>query len=178
MNLSEFRPTDYDEIAKLFTIVFSDSEGESEGLLIGKLARDLMNSTAPEDLFGFVVRDSTEIIGSIFFSRLAFANQISAFLLSPVAIHTDYQGQGIGQKLINYGINILKDNGVNLIFTYGDPDFYKKVGFKPISEELAKAPLKLKYPFGWLCQSLDGAKIEPIAGSSHCVPALNHPEYW
>jgi len=178
MNLSEFSATDSEEIEKLFTKVFSDSEGESEGLLIGTLVRDLVNSTAPDDLYGFLSMDNGKIIGSIFFSRLTFESMISAFILSPVAIHTDYQGQGIGQQLINHGINHLKGSGVELVFTYGDPDFYKRVGFEIISENIAKAPLKLKYPAGWLCQSLVGNRIEPIPGNSFCVSALNHPEYW
>lgn len=178
MIFSEFSPRDRDEIEALVTKVFSDSEGESEGLLIGKLVRELMISTAPEDLYGFVARDKSKIIGSIFFSRLSFESKISAFILSPVAIQTDYQGQGIGQQLINYGINHLKGNGIELVFTYGDPNFYAKVGFKHITEKVAKAPLKLTYPHGWLAQSLVKDKIEPIPGDSICVSALNRQRYW
>jgi putative acetyltransferase len=179
MNLAEYSSRDREEIEKLFTKVFSESEGSSEGLLIGKLAHDLMHSTDPEDLYGFIAVEDGQVIGSIFFSRLRFNNSESnAFILAPVAIHTDYQGQGIGQKLINFGIDYLKENGVDLVFTYGDPDFYNRVGFSPISEKIAKAPLKLTYPFGWLCQSLVGSEIEPITGNSHCVAALNHAEYW
>ena len=102
----------------------------------------------------------------------------STLLFYPRLLYTQTTKVGIGQKLINFGINYLKDNGVGLVFTYGDPNFYKKVGFKPISEKVVKAPLKLKYPAGWLCQSLVGNEIEPIAGNSYCVDALNHPEYW
>ena len=109
---------------------------------------------------------------------MSFQNEANAFLLSPVAIHTDYQGKGIGQKLITFGINHLKENGVNLIFTYGDPDFYSKVGFIPITEKIAKAPFTLTQPQGWLGQSLISDEIEPVAGDSYCVEALNKPEYW
>lgn len=178
MNLSKYNSSDSEKIKKLFTKVFSESEGQSEGLLIGKLVHDLMGSTDPKDFYGFTAKENGQIIGSIFFSRLILNSDVSAFILSPVAIHTDYQGQGIGQKLINFGINYLKESGVDLVFTYGDPNFYKKVGFKTISEKIVKAPLKLKYPIGWLCQSLGSNEIEPIAGNSYCVDALNHPEYW
>ena len=82
------------------------------------------------------------------------------------------------QKLINFGINRLKENGVRLVFTYGDPDFYSKVGFNIITEKIAKAPLKLTQPEGWLGQSLVSDEIEPIAGNSYCVEAFNKPEYW
>ena len=178
MNLLPYSPSNIEEIKQLFTKVFSDSEGQSEGLLIGNLAYDLMTSTDAQDLYGFVAIENEEIIGSIFFTRLTFESEVNAFLLSPVAIHTNYQGKGIGQKLINFGINHLKENGVGLVFTYGDSKFYSKVGFSLITEKLAKAPLKLTYPEGWLGQSLVSDEIEPITGSSYCVEALNKPEYW
>jgi len=109
---------------------------------------------------------------------LKFGNEVNAFLLSPVAIHTNYQGKGTGQKLINFGLNTLKENGVELVFTYGDPNFYSKVGFSLIAEKLVKAPLKLTYPEGWLGQSLISNDIEPIKGNSFCVEALNKPDLW
>ena len=182
MEISTYRSGDRDEIKQLFTKVFSDSEGQSEGqsegLLIGALVSDLFATTDDNDLYGFVVVDDKKIIGSILFSRLTFENGINAFLLSPVAISTDFQGQGIGQKLINFGLNTLKNNGVELAITYGDPNYYTKVGFRPITENLAKAPLKLSYPEGWLGQALVGNVIAPIAGNSKCVEAFNKPDIW
>jgi predicted N-acetyltransferase YhbS len=137
-----------------------------------------MTETDREDLYGFVAIQGGEIIGCIFFSRLTFENDISAFILSPVAIHTDHQGKGVGQQLIHCGIKRLKDEGVELVMTYGDPDFYSKVGFSPVKEETVRAPLRLTYPEGWLGQSLISDSVEPIAGHSSCVKALGKPEYW
>lgn len=179
MNISKYNSKDSEEIITLFTNVFTDSEGEEEGLLIGKLVRDLINTNSQEDLYGYVAKVGEKIIGCIFFSQLTFeSNNIIAFILSPVAIQSDYQKQGIGQKLINDGLSALKERGVELVFTYGDPGFYSKVGFKFISEEIAKAPLILSYPDGWLCQSLIDSEIKPIEGKSHCVAALNNQQYW
>ena len=178
MNLSIYDPNKSEEIKNLFTKVFSDSEGESEGVLIGNLAYELITETDPKDLYGFVATQDEKIIGCIFFSRLTFENDVRAFILSPVAVHTDHHGKGIGQKLINYGIKVLKEEGVELVMTYGDVNFYSKVGFKPISEEVVKAPLKLTYPEGWIGQSLISDTVAPIAGNSSCVKALNKPEIW
>ena len=80
--------------------------------------------------------------------------------------------------MINFGINQLKENAVRLIFTYGDCNFYSKVGFSLITEKIAKAPFKLSYPEGWLAQSLVSDEIEPIAGESYCVKELRKAEYW
>jgi putative acetyltransferase len=178
MELSTYNRSSIEEIKQLFTRVFSDSEGPSEGSLIGNLVFDLIESTDPKDIYGFVATENDQIIGSIFFTRLIFENGVNTFILAPVAIHTDWQGRGIGQNLIKFGIDHLKKEGVTLMFTYGDPNYYSKVGFSPITEKVAKAPLKLSQPEGWLCQSLVGREIKPIAGSSHCVEALNKAEYW
>jgi putative acetyltransferase len=171
-------PTQKDAIKTLFIETFSASEGESEGLLIGKLVDEMMATTAPEDLYGFVANDEEKIIAGIFFSRMSFEEEKNAFILSPVAVHPAYQRKKVGQRLINYGIEKLKDAKVELLFTYGDPNYYAKVGFQTISEDVIKAPLPLSYPHGWLAQSLGSDTIEPIKGKSQCVAALSKPEYW
>ncbi len=109
---------------------------------------------------------------------MTFESDVNAFLLGPVAIHTGYQRKGTGQKLINFGLHSLKKDGVELAFTYGDPNFYSKVGFALITEKIIKAPLELTYPEGWLGQSLLNNEIKPITGNSYCVEAINKPEYW
>ena len=173
-----YKATNIEEIKQLYTKVFADSEGPAEGELIGNLTNDIMTGTDAQDLYGFIATENEQIIGCIFFTRLTFQNGVNAFLLSPVAIHTSYQGKGIGQKLIDFGLNHLKENGVELVLTYGDVNFYSKVGFSLITENVVKAPLKLTYPEGWLGQSLVSDKIEPIAGNSYCVEAFNKPEIW
>lgn len=169
---------DTEVIRGLFTDTFTDSEGPSEGALIGNLAQELMTETEARDIYGFVAVEAEKTIGCIFFTRLTFENDINAFLLAPVAIHTDYQGQGIGQGLIGFGINKLKANGVELVMTYGDPRFYSKVGFKPVSEATINPPLQLSLPEGWLGQSLSGDSVKPVTGRPACVKAFNKPEYW
>ncbi len=178
MEISTYKSNNADEIEQLFIKTFSDSEGRSEGEVIGSLVRDIMDNTKANDLYGFIATENEQIIGSIFFTKMTFESGIHAFILSPVATHTGHQGKGVGQQLINFGLNALKENGVELAITYGDPDFYSKVGFGIITEQVVPAPLKLTYPEGWLAQSLIGDEIEPIAGRSHCVEALNKPEIW
>ena len=178
MKLSTYTPNNADEIEQLFIKTFSDSEGLSEGEVIGSLVRDFMASTDTCDLYCFIATENEQIIGSIFFSRMTFESGMNAFILAPVAIHTDHQGKGVGSKLIHFGLNALKESGVELVLTYGDPNFYSKVGFSVITEELVPAPLRLTMPEGWLAQSLVKDEIEPIAGKSYCVAELNKPELW
>jgi len=165
-------------IEGLFVSVFSESEGEQEGALIGKLVREMIATTDSRDLYGFVAFDGTLIVGAIFFSRLSFETDVDVFILAPVAVRSDYQGMGIGQALITHGLREMQRRGVSYVTTYGDPSFYSKVGFQPISHNEIAPPLELSQPEGWLGQSLAGNVIETIPGRCTCVRALDNPAYW
>ncbi len=178
MNFSLFDPSGTHDIVALFVSVFSASEGDDEGISIGDLVSNLITSTKPSDLIGCVATDSGNIVGCIFFSRFIVPSGQVAFILSPVAIDTKHQGSGIGQQLINFGLEYLRSQKVSLVFTYGDPVFYSKTGFEQISENVVKAPFPLSQPIGWLAQSLDGEHIQAMNGSSKCVEALSDPSYW
>ncbi|MBE9136420.1 N-acetyltransferase [Nodosilinea sp. LEGE 07088] len=178
----EFRPhepSDASAIEGLFISVFTRSEGEKEGVLIGNLANDLISSTDSQDLYGFVAVDRKQIVGAIFFSRLTFEKRdIDVFILAPVAVHSDHQGMGIGQALITHGLQEMQKSGVRFVTTYGDPTFYSKVGFQPLSQDVIAAPLELSQPEGWLGQSLTDDSIEAVPGLCSCVQALDNPAYW
>lgn len=166
-------------IEALFRDAFASSEGAEEGALIGGLAAAMMGGTPPEDLFVFSSLEGGTVLGAIMLSRLVYdADARTVFLLSPVAVHPERQGEGIGQGLIRHGLAEMGRAGVDLVMTYGDPAFYGKVGFRPISERFAKAPFTLSQPHGWLGAPLKGGEPAPLAGPSRCVEALNRPELW
>lgn len=178
VNYRSYRPDETPAIESFFTTVFANSETEAEGLMIGKLAKELIGGTKEGDLYGFVGEDRGSIVASILFSRLTFPADVSAFLLAPVAVHSDQQGKGIGQRLINHGLDKLRSESVGFAITYGDPGFYTRVGFSPISHEVILPPFVLSHPEGWLGQSLADVPIGSLAGKCSCVPAFNDPGYW
>lgn len=178
MKYSQFTVADKQRVVALFRQVFSDAEGEEEGQLIGQLVEDLISNTPAEDLCGFIAMDSHQLVGCVLFSRMIVSSGQSAFILSPLAVASSVQGKGIGQQLIRTGLAHLQAMAVELLFTYGDPAFYAKSGFKHISEEIVQAPYPLTQPIGWLGQSLTNQAIIAMQGRSHCVKALRDPQYW
>jgi predicted N-acetyltransferase YhbS len=178
MEFRAFKTSESLVIERLFSLVFSKSEGEQEGELIGSLVKEMIASTDPRDLYGFVADNGDQILGAIFFSRLSFETNIDVFILAPVAVHSDHQGMGIGQALIAYGLQKMQKKGVSYITTYGDLSFYSRVGFQPISRDDIAPPHELSQPEGWLGQSLIDDAIEKIPGKSRCVKALDNPAYW
>ena len=168
-----------DEIISLFNATFSASEGPDEGKVIGVLVKNLFETTKDKDLLVFLAWQEKELVGVIISSRLIYPkDERSVFILGPVAVATSWQRKGIGQALLTHGLNALREFGVDVAITYGDPNYYSKVGFKHITEEVAQAPLTLQQPDGWLAQPLNGHLLNPLKGPSHCVEALNDSIYW
>ncbi|MCG5517162.1 MULTISPECIES: GNAT family N-acetyltransferase [unclassified Ectothiorhodospira] len=166
-------------IIDLFHAAFAHAEGAEEGALIGNLVRHQMTDTTEPDLHVFLAKMDRAIVGGAIFSRLTYdQDDRCVFILAPVAVASERQGQGIGQKLLARGLEALRNAGVDVVLTYGDPNYYSRVGFKPISESLAPAPFTLKQPEGWLGQSLAGGEMAPLKGAPHCIPALNDPVFW
>ncbi|MGY3686260.1 GNAT family N-acetyltransferase [Vibrio coralliilyticus] len=178
MHYSLYHPSQAEEIKQLFLNTFSDSEGESEGLLVSNLAFDLMKNTEASKVEVYVATEESRIVGCILLSTMNFDSKASAYLLSPVAIATQHQGKGIGQALIGYALKELKEKGVELVMTYGDPNFYSKVGFQPVETSIIASPYPLTQPQGWLANSLNGAAFDTVFGKPVCVEVFNHPELW
>ncbi|MHB9958369.1 GNAT family N-acetyltransferase [Vibrio campbellii] len=175
--LSPYEGVMSSEMIALFTQTFSDSEGEVEGKTIGSLVGDLLSTTPERELKGFVAKQDERLISGVLFTPLRFENGEVGYLLSPMATLTECQGKGVGQALINFGLEQLKQQGIELVFTYGDPNFYLRVGFQQVTEAQFKAPHTLSFPHGWLAQSLAG-ELTPIQGTSYCVKGLDSPVYW
>ena len=178
MNFRTLDKNIQEPVTSLFTSVFSSSEGEIEGSLIGNLVSNLSSGIDNREVICFGAYEEETLIGAIFFTRLRFKEEIQVYMLAPVAVSTRHQGKGVGQALINYGLNELKSRSVAVAITYGDPSFYSKVGFHSLSENIIRAPLKLSMPVGWLGQSLTGGPIQPVNGRPTCVKEFNDPAYW
>jgi putative acetyltransferase len=167
------------EIVALFRDTFTASEGAEEGAVIGKLVTEFFATTREGDIWVFTAWEDGALAGAIIFSRLRYdQDDRSVFILAPVAVKTILQGRGIGQRLLTYGLNEIRKHGIDVAMTYGDPNYYTKVGFVPITEDQARAPLRLSFPHGWMAQSLTDRPLDPLKGPSHCVDALNSPDYW
>jgi putative acetyltransferase len=166
-------------LIKLFATTFTASEGPDEGALIGNLVRDLLAVTPIEDIRVFCAEDETNTIGAAIFTRLTYSEDPHiVFLLSPMAVAPGRQRRGIGQALLSHALEALRSEGIHIAITYGDPNFYGRVGFLPITEDQARAPLPLSLPHGWIGQSLTEEQMPVLRGPSTCVSALNRSDVW
>jgi len=168
----------YAEMSEVYKESFTTSEGAEEGTMIAKLAIQLFKSPV-NDCYPFCAIQDGNVVGAVIFSRLAYKNNDSSvFVLAPVAVSTKSQSQGVGKGLIEFGLSYLKDRSVSVVMTYGDPAYYSRVGFNPVSQEQITAPFALQYPEGWLGQSLTDSKLPVLDTECSCVEAFNNPIFW
>ena len=124
---------DYMEVEKLVRDSFWNvyRPGAFEHYIVHNLRND--DSFIPD--LAYVIENDGKIIGHINYSRglLDFGSKkIDAVVLGPIAIHKDYQNQGMGSRLIEYTLN-LAENTFPFVFVIGDENYYHKFGFESAS---------------------------------------------
>lgn len=170
---------DHDAVIALFNATFTASEGADEGAAIAAFVTRMLADTPAPDWCAHVAHQGNTLVAAVVFSRLSYSQDPrSVFILSPMAVAPDHQGQGIGQALIRHGLADLRQCGVDVAVTYGDPAFYTRVGFQTVDTAMVPAPLALSQPQGWLAQDLGAGVLTPLRGEAACVAALNSPDLW
>lgn len=75
------------------------------------------------------------VVGHIAFSPVTMSDGTKDWYgLGPVSVLPEYQKQGIGKSLINEGLSLLKKLGGQGCALVGDPNYYKRFGFKNYPE--------------------------------------------
>lgn len=118
-------PGDYLAIRQLLNDCFEQS---AEADLV-----DAIRTSCP-DAISFVACNDDDLLGFAMLSPARLertSNHFEGFGLAPVAVHADYQKQGIGTSLIQTLLAIVPVNRAHFILVIGDPDYYQRFGFKP-----------------------------------------------
>ena len=72
-----------------------------------------------------------KIVGHVAFSPVTISDSSTGWYgLGPVSVLPEYQKQGIGKSLINEGLFLLKKLGGQGCALVGDPNYYKRLGFR------------------------------------------------
>ena len=68
--------------------------------------------------------------------------------------------------------------GVNVLFVYGDPNYYGKFGFNADAASRYSPPYELQYPSGWQAITFSEGVLTESNVKISCVDPLNDPELW
>jgi putative acetyltransferase len=76
-----------------------------------------------------------KVVGHIAFSPVTISDgSPNWYGLGPVSVLPEFQKQGIGKSLINAGLSLLKDMGGQGCALVGNPNYYKRFGFRNVPE--------------------------------------------
>jgi len=151
-----------------------------ERALVSELAVNLLSEQTTPKTISLVAESEGNIVGHVAFSPVTLENDKSfrGYILAPLGVKPDYQQQGIGSTLIESGIQQLSTMDVNILFVYGDPNYYSKFGFSVDAAAVYTPPYELHYPLGWQGLVLNESSTGRSSAKLVCVTSLNNPMLW
>jgi len=82
-----------------------------------------------------VAEIDSRVVGHIAFSPVIISDGTKDWYgLGPISVLPEYQKQGIGKSLIKKGLSLLKNIGGQGCALVGDPNYYKRFGFRNYPE--------------------------------------------
>lgn len=118
VEIKESTTTDLPFIQKLHRETFGEPEGESISILV----KDLIEHPSSSPFLSLVAEQADQIIGYILFTTVTIESsdmQPSIKILAPLAVSKSAQDHGVGASLIKKGLQILKDDGTQIVLVLG-----------------------------------------------------------
>lgn len=146
------------------------------------LVRDLLHDSSARPFLSLLAFQDDQAVGHILFTRARLEPRAAQTLsiLAPLAVVPEYQNQGIGSSLVEHGLSILADAGVDLVFVLGHPDYYPRFGFVPAGNLGFATPYPIpdKHADAWRVRVLHPESMIECRGTVMCADKLNKSEYW
>jgi len=150
------------------------------------LVSDLLGDKSAMPIVSLMAYSEGEAVGHILFTKATIENSnnnLSVYILAPLAVRKEYQNKGIGGQLIEEGRKRLKELGTDIIFVLGHITYYPKYGFinNSIKEIGYEATFKIeeKNYDAWMYMPLTSVeKIKENPGRVICADSMNKKEYW
>jgi putative acetyltransferase len=136
INIRKEQTTDFDQVRLINDKAFKQ---EAEGILIDKLRAT--GAFIPD--LSLVAESNGQVIGHILFTHIKVvkgAKVAKSLALAPMSVLPEYQGQGIGSKLVKKGLERAKELGYASVIVLGHEHYYPKFGFQKASQWNISAP--------------------------------------
>lgn len=112
--------------------VFTEHENADEGRLVRALVEEIRSKEYYLPELELLMLEDGEVIGYVMFSRFHIEGKYEdrLVLLSPAAVKTSCQRQGISRELIKYGLKKAAEMGFTAAMVEGNPANYRARGFQ------------------------------------------------
>lgn len=126
MNIRCETIADYLVISQVNNLAFGR---ENEAKLISEIRN--YDFYIPE--LSLIAEIDNHVVGHILFSYIELVSEekLQVLGLAPIAVHPQFQKQGIGSALVKAGLIKAETRGESLVIVLGDPQFYSRFGFLP-----------------------------------------------
>jgi len=160
--------------------VYWSAFGEDERELVAKLAVDLLSEIASAPVFSLIAECEDVVVGHLALSPVTIDNEddFLGYILAPLGVRPDYQKRRIGSQLVEFGIQHVSRLGADILFVYGDPNYYGKFGFNVEAASRFVPPYKLQYPLGWQGIAFRECTMARPRAKIACVASLCDPALW
>lgn len=160
---------EFEKSAEFVKKVFTESEDEESGILVGNLIREIRSKKYYVPELDLIMTDENdEIIGLTLFSRFHLDGKYDdeLLILSPVAVKTELQRQHISKELIEFGLKKAKEMGYSACIVEGNPQNYNARGFMTSAPHgiYARESVGLPAPECLMVQELHEGALDHISG--------------
>jgi putative acetyltransferase len=97
---------------------------------------DTLRTACPEAI-SLVALSDDRLVGHILFTPVTINDgeqEVKGMGLAPLSVLPDHQRRGIGSRLVNAGLKILRQRNCPFVIVLGHPKYYPQFGFVPASQ--------------------------------------------
>ncbi|MBU1238408.1 N-acetyltransferase [Myxococcota bacterium] len=154
--------------------------GEVEEVHI--MTRNLLRDSSALPLCSLLAFEGDTPAGYILLTSANIEGEsVQCMILAPLAVVPGFQGRGIGSALVHDALHRVRQQGVELVFVLGHPNYYPRFGFISDAHALGfRAPypiLERNAPAWMVCPLAEGV-VGKVWGAVRCAQALDYPELW
>jgi predicted N-acetyltransferase YhbS len=116
-----------------------------------------------------------EVVGHILFTRAVIrqgAREHETLTLAPLAVVPDYQGKGIGGRLIEVGHRVARELGFKSALLVGHPAYYPRFGYRSAETFGIVTDLELPADVFMVCELTEGG-LGGVQGRVEFAPEFN-----
>ena len=81
--------------------------------------------------------------------------------MAPISVLPEHQRQGIGGRLIRYGLDLLRNRGEHIVIVLGHPGYYPRFGFSCEKARALESPFP---PDAFMAMELNPGALDGVSG--------------
>jgi putative acetyltransferase len=160
------QPIDREDVLRVIATAFGDR---------GPLVAEIWSGLGHHKRAGLVVEQGGHVLGHVGLSRAwvdARRELVEVWVLSPLSVLPERQGQGMGTALVAAAVEVARHSGVPVLFLEGSPSYYGARGFERADRRgFLPAALERTPRAAFQCVCFEGLQ-------AHMTGQLIYPDIW